>query len=336
MYAKLDGNVPPIVKDLKFNEIRLGDFTFDPIFASQNRPQFLIDNETFKPSEINAILGAFGGTEKLEAGKKQANLLKTQKDGEARILASQIRDAEERKAKLEIMAINGSSVTGELLDLESSARKLEAESVWLGEAYFRHARGEALQQIADELILPDISEAERIQQIDVQAEQAAFSVAFVKWADKPLHAVESVSVAWDDVERNMLLTVHAERAAHASECCSWAEKPLAAIDGLAKSWKDSIAVWNQAAALETVTGLIAEQADIRELENFRIDIATADLVKCWNIVGFLESSVASRRAMKETKQALIDIDEQLSMAQIELSNIGLCPKCGKLLGHVCE
>ena len=94
-FSKLDGDIPEIVKKFNLGEIKIGDFTFDPIFASQNRPQFLIDNKTYKPSEINAILGAFGGTEKLEAGKKQANLLKTQKDGEARVLAAQIRNSEE-------------------------------------------------------------------------------------------------------------------------------------------------------------------------------------------------------------------------------------------------
>ena len=70
-----------------------------------------------------------------------------------------------------------------------------------------------MQQIADELILPDVSEAESIQQISVQAEQAAFSVAFIKWADRPLHTVESVSTAWDDEEKNMVLIRYAESAA---------------------------------------------------------------------------------------------------------------------------
>jgi hypothetical protein len=260
-------------------------------------------------------------------------------------LASQIRDSEERKAKLEIMSINGDSVTGELLELESSARKLEAESIWLAEASFHQARSETLQQIADELILPDVSEAERIQQIDIQAEQAAFSVAFVKWADKPLHLVESVSAAWDNAEQNMSLTLYAERAARASAYFSWAEKPLAAIDGLAQSWKDSVSIWNQVAELQKAAGL-AGQADIMGLEKFKIDIPVTDLIKCWNILGSLESLALSRREIKETKQALTNIDDQLSAAQTELLNTqkalhdaeskGLCPKCGKSLEHICD
>ena len=99
VFAKLAGAIPDKVKELKFGDVVIGEYDVDPIFGRQNSPQFLIDPDTFKPPEVNAILGAFGGTEKLEHGKKEANLRKTQKDAEARTLAVQIRDAEERKSR---------------------------------------------------------------------------------------------------------------------------------------------------------------------------------------------------------------------------------------------
>ena len=106
-YAKLAGGVPDSLKDLKFGEVVIGDFDVDPIFGRQNSAQFLIDPTAYKPTEVNAILGVFGGTEKLEHGKKEANLRKTQKDAEARTIATQIRDAEERKALLALMQTEG-------------------------------------------------------------------------------------------------------------------------------------------------------------------------------------------------------------------------------------
>jgi len=79
VFAKLAGAIPDKVKELKFGDVVIGEYDVDPIFGRQNSPQFLIDPDTFKPPEVNAILGAFGGTEKLEHGKKEANLRKTQK-----------------------------------------------------------------------------------------------------------------------------------------------------------------------------------------------------------------------------------------------------------------
>src|SRR5271168_3939771 len=132
-FAKLNLSVPDQLADLKFGEVVIGDFDFDPIFGRQNSAQFLIDPLTYKPTEVNAILGAFGGTEKLEHGKKEANLRKTQRDAEARTIAGQMRDAEERRAKLTDMQVTGDPIGATLLALEHGIRALEVETHWLGE-----------------------------------------------------------------------------------------------------------------------------------------------------------------------------------------------------------
>ena len=112
----------------------IGEFDIDPIFGRQNSPQFLIDPEAFKPSEVNAVLGAFGGTERLERGKKEANLRKSQGDSEAKALAAQIRGAEERKAALAVLKAGSEKVADRLLSAEKAVRALEAEGLWLGAA----------------------------------------------------------------------------------------------------------------------------------------------------------------------------------------------------------
>jgi hypothetical protein len=316
-FSKLDGDIPEIVKKLNFGEIKIGDFVFDPVFASQNRPQFLIDNKTYKPSEINAILGAFGGTEKLEAGKKQANLLKTQKDGEARVLAAQIRNAEERKARLGGMSAKAHALADELHALEAASRKLESESHWLVECVIRRLRLEPLQRIAEALILPDTAEVEQLQRLTVYAQQASFAQKFAQWMNKPLQAIEAATGAWNEI----------------------------------------YSLWKQIKALNETVVLIESQFDAGDLAAFHTEISVNELARLRDSITFLENATVLRRELKETAGKLTETDDQLSAVQLELTSVqkalhdaaveaernraeelmsrGLCPKCGKSMEHIC-
>lgn len=195
-YAKLAGGVPDVIKAMNFGEVKIGDMSFDPIFANQNQPQFLLDS-SFKPGEINAILGAFGGTEKLEWGKKQANLRKTQKDSEAKLLSSQIQEAESRKALLELLAKEGNDLIGRLKQLENEAASVELFVSLVDEVLNCLIKLEPIKVI-HEVALPDDSELPLILKISKTAEQASFSSVFVKWANKPLQIIETSSSLWKD------------------------------------------------------------------------------------------------------------------------------------------
>jgi energy-coupling factor transporter ATP-binding protein EcfA2 len=298
-FDKLAGDVPPAVSDFKFGEVKIGDFIFDPIFASQNRPQFLIDDETFKPSEINAILGAFGGTEKLEAGKKQANLQKTQKDGEARVLAGQIRTAEEHKARLTDLSAKARAVIGALGELEASAHQLESEVRWITDTLCCVRKLRPLQRLADSLVLPDVSGIEELQRFRVCAEQAALANSFSKWINKPLQAIEST----------------------------------------ADAWSGALALWRQIKALNETAAVFSSGFDTQELQAFRMEISANDLIPLRTSIEFLEHVIALRRELQETAEKSALVDDQLSAAQSELSGLAsrvLCPKCGKAREHVCD
>src|SRR5208282_2202914 len=120
-YAKLAGQVPPEIQGLGFNEIQIGTFKFDPVFAGQFDPPFLLKSS---PQELNAVLGAFASTEKLEFGKKQAALQITQKNQEAKALASEIGEAEERRSRLEGLQVKIEAVAEALPALENEAARL--------------------------------------------------------------------------------------------------------------------------------------------------------------------------------------------------------------------
>lgn len=316
-FDKLDGDIPPAVKDFKFGEIRIGEFVFDPIFASQNRPQFLIDNDTFKPSQINAIFGAFGGTEKLEAGKKQANLQKTQKDAEARVLAGQIRTAEEHKAKLDAMSVRAHALSDEFAGLESFIQQLETETHWLEETAQCCKRIAPVQRILDSLVPPDATGIEPLRQFSVSAEQAALAGSFAKWINRPLQAIETAT----------------------------------------EDWNAALALWRQIKALNETLALISDEFDTQELQAFRTEINVNDLISLRRSIELLEHVIALRKELQETAKKSAAIDDELSAAQSEsadaqkaihdaaleaerqraeeLKSKGLCPKCGKTLEHIC-
>lgn len=301
-YAKLDEDVPPELKDFKFGEIVIGDFSVDPIFGDQNKAQFLIDPTAFKPSHINAILGAFGGTEKLEHGKKAANLQKTQRDGEAKMLAGQIRDAEDRKNRLEGMLAAGQQISTSVKELEDAIALLEEEAYWYGEALSANRLLAPLHEIIETLILPDVSGIEALHQQAQYCEQAAESASYAKW----LH------------------------------------KPLAAITGVAAPWSECVALWKQIRVIEEAATIHVSTLDTQSLGAVgELNNQFNDLLVLQSSIKQLETAAKLRRESKESAVQLADIETQLAAAQEQFAALeaearkGLCPKCGKELEHIC-
>ncbi len=296
-YAKLAGGVPDALKDLKFGEVVIGDFDVDPIFGRQNSAQFMIDPAAYKPTEVNAILGAFGGTEKLEHGKKEANLRKTQKDAEARTIATQIRDAEERKALLTTMQVEGQAVSDSLQKLEKSIRQLETETYWL-ETAVRYRQGIApLRQIVDALVLPDVAGLDELHRTCLYAEHAAESAAYAKWLQKPAGVLYSVSISWNDVK---------------------------------SLWSQINAVNDAIAAGKHIVGTDQLKTSLSGAET-----AYSEAVRFWRGISTIEVLAALLRDITDSAERLAGVEIDLSAAQAELRK-GLCPKCNKPLEHVCQ
>jgi len=196
-YTSLGGDVPPAVKTLNCGEIRVGEFDFDPIFGTQNDPQFLLDKRAYKPADLNAILGAFGGTERLEAGKKGAGSQASGKNGEAKTVAEEIRAAEERKAKLMVLSANSDCLLSVLHKLEQGVRTAESQSVWVTEALKRHTLLQPLQRLQEALVLPDPTFAMTLTQQVTYLTQAAESRVLSKWLDKVVKIIDGGTEQWD-------------------------------------------------------------------------------------------------------------------------------------------
>jgi len=208
-YTSLDGAIPPPMKALACGEITVGEFTFDPIFGRQNSPQFLLDKKAYKPGDMNAILGAFGGTERLEAGKKEAGSRISEKNSEAKTVASEIRQAEERRLALDPMALQGSGLVVNLNALEKDARGFEAETAWAGEAATRLTRALRLRLLLDQLTMPDIVSAEKLALKASYAQQGVDSYLYVKFLKKFLNAINALD--WAPVAEKVTLLSAVEK-----------------------------------------------------------------------------------------------------------------------------
>lgn len=335
-FAKLDKAVPEDLEKLKFGEVIIGDFDCDPIFGRQNSAQFLIDPLTYKPGEVNAVLGAFGGTEKLEHGKKQANLRKTQTDAEARTLAAQIRDAEERRAKLTDMQLVGDQIASTLANLEKDVRGLEAEAHWLGETTRYHQEIVKYRQILDAFVLPDIEGLEQEYRLAAFAEQAAESNAYARWLAKPIATLSSASAFWDDVRRIQGEIVALETAQKTRKHSRWLSETSQALGDIPAVWSVAKSLWNEIVALENAVAAGGHVVSTDKLKSSLsgVDLVYSEAVLLWNSIKRLEGLSALLGELTGSAERLAGVEAELSAAQAELQK-GLCPKCGKPREHVC-
>lgn len=295
-FAKLDGDVPPAVKAMGYGDVTIGTFDVDPLFGRQNSAQFLIDPESFKPAEVNAILGAFGGTEKLERGKKEANLRKTQKDAEARTLAAQIREAEERRAALAGMQAEAEAVGASLLELEKDVRTLEVVARWLDASSACRRRLVPLAEMQDALAVPDTAGLDQLHRSALYAEQAAEASAYARWLAKPMATISSVAEDWARCRGTWGEIVALEAAVEAGGHVVATDGLRSSLTDAERTYSDAVRLWNSISRLEVLSSLLGE--------------------------------------LKGSADRLAGVETELSAAQAELKK-GLCPKCGRPTEHTC-
>lgn len=97
-FAKLAGDVPQPLQDLKLHEIPIGTTKLDPSFAGQFDSQFMMN---LSPGDLNAVFGLFSNTEQLNQGKKTINLNNTEINAQAKGLAADIQSGHTKIASME-------------------------------------------------------------------------------------------------------------------------------------------------------------------------------------------------------------------------------------------
>jgi energy-coupling factor transporter ATP-binding protein EcfA2 len=295
-YSKLNEDIPGPVANLGFGDVTIGKTRVDPIFARQNSSQFLIDGVS--PTETNAILGAFGGTERLEMGKKEANLRVTQKNGDAKAFAAEIQEAEARKDKLADLAKAGQVIVQQVSELESSIRKLEGRVCWLDETLLCRRRLAPLRRIQNALTVPDLTEADRLEQQIQQWMSARQSTLNLKWLHKYTTLVDEVTGRWPEVVR----------------------------------------LWKRLGALEDAATLASRKrrssvALVRVIET--LETTLREIIVAQGSIRLISTALTLRRGLADKAARLREIEGRLPAAEEE-SRRGLCPRCGGPLEHICE
>lgn len=322
-YTSLGGKVPEEIENLKYGEMKIGDYKVDPIFAKQNKAQFLIDDDQWKPQELNAILGAFSRTEKLDSGKKEANLRITQRKSEASTLASEIRSAEERSGSL-LEITGGLTVIADAIGaLERGVLGDETVVGQLGAVLYHQSRLQPLQEILDTLTIPDFTEAINLLQIVERLEIAISSLLMSKFLRSFESELDLITTKWSDLtmiykQRNGVaaLLVLLDRAA--VYCTEYIDQLSLTIEQAetqlteAKVLNDSIAYL--ASAISSLPAYESFTLQLSEL-NSSLEIAEEELET-------IRREYAEVEAKKKAKQTKVCPT---------CGSNGICAKCGNVI-----
>lgn len=307
-FTSLGGKLPEDIEKLRFNEVKLGSTSIDPIFGVQNEAQFLIDPRTYKPSDVNAVLGAFASTERLDAGRKEANLRVTQKNSEAKTLAAEVHEAEERKAKLSPMVEEGDALFEALDELEKDIRLGEKQGAWLLFATQHRNRLSTLRTAYNGLEPPDLETAKLLE--------------------------TKAQTAVDAAERQVYLR--------------FLTKFSALQDQVAESWTGILVDYKKGRALEELTSLLSKKDDslgamhsklAEVLSQFEVDYSLA--VAAQGSIKQLAELAAIRQGLDEQREELVSVKAQVTSAEAEAQSLleqlaaekakvkrTTCPKCG--------
>jgi DNA repair exonuclease SbcCD ATPase subunit len=225
-YKALGDSVPEPMKVLKYGTVKVGDTTIDPIFSQQNKAQFLIDPDAWKPNDLNAILGAFASTEKLDAGKKEANRRITEKNGEARTLAEEIREAEERRGKLERFNASAQDSAHTVSGYEAKVNSYESLLTSLIETLTRMNRIAKMRSFVLKLSVPDVSPIEKQERLARMYAEAVKILRRREVTGQVVHGIDNTIAQWDLVAKGYkrkqavlsLLEIVERKGASPKEC----------------------------------------------------------------------------------------------------------------------
>jgi DNA repair exonuclease SbcCD ATPase subunit len=342
-YAKLNGALPDELEQMKFGKIELGDIELDPIFAPQFGSQFLLQEG---PQVVNTVLGAFSSTEKLEAGKREANQRIREGDTVAKSKAVEVRTAEARSAKLVVLAEQAKEIDAAIDSLMPEADRIAAQLEAIDTLWDHLERLRRIRGVLADLDVPDMAEVTALAEIARAAADAAYAL------DRSTKLTVLASQIDIDVPAGLAnlaeIATAAEELADARRKHTGAKTAFTAINDMVEEWVGVVAVYNESKQIQSaIDDLSAVENSVTRQTAARLtkitvplEAATAEAARLASEVDALNEFLFRSENHIRTVEYLAATDDQIEaeeqklaslQAQIEALNpkdLIECPECG--------
>lgn len=143
-FAKLNGDVPQLIKDMKLGEITIGSAKLDPTFAGQFDSQFMMN---LSPSELNSVFGLFSNTEQLNQGKKAINLNNTEINSQAKMLALEVQVGHTKIAAIEEIKLHYLALAPQHVEATHNVEAAQTVQTLLNQRAVQWSRVASLESI---------------------------------------------------------------------------------------------------------------------------------------------------------------------------------------------
>jgi DNA repair exonuclease SbcCD ATPase subunit len=137
----------------------------------------------------------------LDAGKKEANLRITQRNSEAKTLAEEIREGEERKNRLSALSKEAEHEVSTVTNQELAAQDLESQQSLISETLALKTRLSKLRRIVSSLTVPDTVETEKLHRKSNLFAQAAVLIRKRTFLGEVESRIDDTVEVWDAVAK---------------------------------------------------------------------------------------------------------------------------------------
>ena len=352
---KLNQAIPEDVQALGLSPIEVGGITLDPVFASQSDPFFML---RLGPTDLNAVLGKFSSTERLEQGKREANARIAEKNAAAKALAEQKRQAEELKDRLAALAGRAELIRETLDRLGPKVQTQEEQLAQLAMLIQRRERHERITTALNRIPKISLTRASTLLQMLVAA--IDLTEARIRVAMLTRVASRLVIPDMDAVEREVGIVEHASTLATSQQRLELNRRWFEKTDLAVALWRSIVAGYHRKKAIDETTTLLqartvernqeraARLANLREEMGAVIDRAESNSQRLIWIERYQTRSaeqsrltaslttIRSRLTVAQTAQTMIEqqiaqaLVEEREQARIALAaaNAQICPHCG--------
>lgn len=301
--SKLGRTTPQELTDLGMGLIEIGKQKLDATFAGQFDSQFILDRSD---EELNQILGAFSSTEQLEFGKRTANGRVSEKNAEAKVLAKNKQQINERILKLDALQVRADEIQTKIDALEPVIDRQQKAIAALESLIAHRTRLDTLRKVIASVKVPDTAPVAH----SIQVVQAAARLVETRESHRRLRLVLKKLVVPDTAtsQRSLAASLAAGQAAEASIKRSQAKRALTGIAACVTTWTEIVTLVKRGKAItEAEAAIAAKESSQARAYITRLDQHTAAITKLETEVKRLAAGIRGLDTLLTAREALEEL-----------------------------